>query len=169
MASTPNRDIPDGTIRITAEDNGWTKVALMIGDRDVSRTFIIPLTIRIGEASVRMDGIGGVGTEEEFRYRGYSRRVLEAAVEHMTQSDAPLSTLYGIENFYPKFGYSTVGSECTLRLLHVDRERDLAPGSGCRPGRAADLPGIRTLYDDATRDAVGGSFAMTPVFPGCRW
>jgi GNAT superfamily N-acetyltransferase len=155
VASTPRQGTPDEAIRITAEANGWTKVALMIGDQDVSRTFIVPMTLRIGEAAVRMDGIGGVGTEEEHRNRGYSRRVLEAAVEHMKRGEAPLSTLYGIQNFYPRFSYSTVGSEPTLRLLHVDRERDLAPGTGSRPGRAVDLPRIRTLYDDGTRDAVG--------------
>jgi GNAT superfamily N-acetyltransferase len=157
VASTPRQSTPDEAIRITTEANGWTKVALRIGDQDVSRTFIVPMTLRIGEAAVRMDGIGGVGTEEEHRNRGYSRRVLAAAVEHMKRGESPLSTLYGIQGFYPKFGYSTVGSEPTLRLLYVDRERDLAPGSGSRPGRVADFPRIRTLYDDGTRDAVGAA------------
>lgn len=142
-------------IRTTTDDHGWTKISLVSGNLDISRTLIIPLTIRIGEASVRMDGIGGVGTEEEHRNQGYSRRVLAAAIEHIKQGDAPLSTLYGIQHFYPKFGYSTVGSEPTLKLLHVDEERDLAPGCESRCGRAADLPRIRTLYDDGTRDAVG--------------
>lgn len=155
MASMPQQETLNETIRITTEDNGWTKVSLMIGERDVSRTFIIPLTLRIGEASVRMDGIGGVGTEEEHRNKGYSRRVLDAAIAHIRAGDAPLSTLYGIPHFYPKFGFSTVGSEPTLRLIRLDEDRDLAPGCFTRSGRLADLPRIRNLYDDETRDAVG--------------
>lgn len=155
VVNTPRQGTSGDAIQVASEDNGWTRVALTIGDQDVSRTLIIPLTIRIGETSVRMDGIGGVATEEEHRNRGYSRRVLVAALEHIKQGEAPLSTLYGIHSFYPKFGYSTVGSEPTLRLLHVDQERDLAPGTASRPGRAGDLPRIRTLYDDGTRDAVG--------------
>jgi predicted acetyltransferase len=155
VTSSPPRGTPDHAIRITTEDNGWTRVALTIGDQDVSRTFIIPMTIRIGEATVRMDGIGGVATDEQHRHCGYSRRVLEAAVAHIRAGDAPLSTLYGIQNFYPKFGYSTVGSEPTLRLTKVDEERNLAPGCRSRPGRPADLRRIGTLYNDGTREAVG--------------
>jgi len=155
VASTPRQVAPEGAIHITTEANGWTKVALEIGEQDVSRTFVIPLTLRIGEATVRMDGIGGVATDEQHRRCGYSRRVLESAVAHIREGDAPLSTLYGIQDFYPKFGYSTVGSEPILRLLNVDEERNLAPGCQSRPGRPADLPRIGTLYSDGTRDAVG--------------
>ncbi|HEV2065933.1 MAG TPA: GNAT family N-acetyltransferase, partial [Thermomicrobiales bacterium] len=113
------------------------------------------VALAIGEATVRMDGIGGVTTDEQHRRHGYSRRVLEAAVAHIRAGDAPLTTLYGIRNFYPKFGYSTVGSERTIRLVNVDEERDLAPGCQSRPGRPADLRRIGTLYNDGTREATG--------------
>ena len=55
-------------------------VLLQLDGRQVSRVVIVPMLMRVGAAVVRMDGIGGVGTEEEFRNRGYSRRVMETAV-----------------------------------------------------------------------------------------
>src|SRR5262249_10763087 len=93
---------PEPGIKIQRTPDGSTRVDLMDGERSVSRLWVIPLTIRIGAATVRMDGIGGVGTEEDCRHRGYSRRVLEATVDWMRRGDAALSMLYGIPNFYPK-------------------------------------------------------------------
>src|ERR1041385_4071760 len=88
-----------------------TCVELRLGERSISRLWIVPFVLHIGKAKVRMDGIGGVGTDEEYRNRGYSRRVLEATVEHMQRGDAALSMLYGIRDFYPKFGYVTAGPD----------------------------------------------------------
>src|SRR5213083_2629485 len=101
------------------ERDGSTRVDLMLEDRSVSWLWIVPFTIRIGRAAVRMDGIGGVNTREGCRRRGYSRRVLEATVERMRQGDAALSMLYGIPHFYPKFGYATAGPEHFVTLTRV--------------------------------------------------
>ena len=62
---------------------------LLLHGRQVSRVVIVPMPMRIGSAVVRMDGIGGVSTEEEFRNRG-SRRVMETAVQQMRQDDGAL-------------------------------------------------------------------------------
>src|SRR5215211_2455125 len=100
------RDFPDRTRLVAvARDDGTTEVILRADGHEVSRALIVPLLMRIGKAVVRMDGIGGVGTDEPFRRRGYSRRVMVAAVDAMRSGDAALSTLYGIQDFYPKFGF----------------------------------------------------------------
>lgn len=143
------------SFRLRPNPDGSTTVELTIDDAAVSRATIIPMTIRIGAASVRMEGIGGVGTDDAHRNRGYSRQVLDHAVELMKQRDAPLTTLYGIERFYPKFGYATIGGEATIRLLSVEDDSELPEGCQTRPGRLADLPRLRTLYGDGTREAVG--------------
>ena len=76
-------------------DGGSTRVELKIEDRTVSHLWITPYTLCIGAARVRMDGIGGVWTEPEYRQRGYARRVMEAAVRHMQAGgrDAPPAAL----------------------------------------------------------------------------
>ena len=161
---------PKGTapspFQLRPNPDGSTTVELLVDAQSVSRATIIPMTIRIGAATVRMDGIGGVATDDAHRYQGYSRRVLEFAVESMKGGDAPLTTLYGIEHFYPKFGYATVGGEATIRLLSVDDERDLPEGCATRPGRLPDLPRLKTLYADGTRGEVG---ALVRPDDGVGW
>jgi hypothetical protein len=144
--------------RIVSErqPDGVTKVALLEGDRDVSRLWIIPFEIRVGAAIVRMDGIGGVGTEEECRNRGYSRRVLDAAIRGMTEGDAAVTMLYGIPDFYPKWGYATVGPDHLIRL-RMRGSSAMPAGWGVRPLAEGDLPECRRLYQEATALSVGAA------------
>jgi len=44
------------------QENGARRVILTINGEEASECWIIPLTIRVGTATVRMDGIGGVAT-----------------------------------------------------------------------------------------------------------
>lgn len=142
-------------IRYEQTPEGATEVQLRAGGESVSRAFIVPLTIRIGAATVRMDGIGGVGTDEAHRNKGYSRRVLEAAVRRMNEGSAVLSTLYGIRDFYPKYGYATVGPEHVVHLTEPTRGAPLPDGWRVRPVAADDLPAVRRLYERTTDGAVG--------------
>ena len=115
----------------------------MLGERIVSWLWIVPFTLHIGKATVRMDGIGGVNTEEDCRHRGYSRRVLEATVARMKQGDAALSMLYGIPHFYPKFGYTTAGPDHFISLSRVTEATSLPGGWRVRPFTPADMPVVR--------------------------
>ena len=142
-------------IETVSEDDGSIRVALMRGEEELSRTFIFPMTIRIGRAEVRMDGIGGVATPEEHRHRGYSRRVLEAAVDLMTAGEAPLSMLYGIPHFYPRYGYATLGPEYTIAPVSLDERAELPASYVARDGRPGDLAALQRLYRDEIACAVG--------------
>jgi predicted acetyltransferase len=106
------------TIRpATDERPGWTEVNLAVdGQAQVSNCGILALEMRIGAAVVRMDGIGGVSTLEPYRNQGHARHVLNAAIAHMSAGDAALTMLYGITDFYPKFGYATAGPDYLLEL-----------------------------------------------------
>lgn len=152
-------NFPDGTRIVFSEtDDGSTKVGLYLGEREVSRTLIVPMMMRVGKAAVRMDGIGGVATEEDCRNRGYSRRVLEAAVRRMREGDAALSALYGIPNFYPKFGFASAGPEYEISLAPNEPQaigKDLSEGWSARPFHPDDLRAIRRIYDLNTANEVG--------------
>lgn len=136
-------------------DRGITTVALMRGEERLSSTLVIPMTMQVGRSRLRMDGIGGVATPEEHRHKGYSRRVLEEAVSFMCSGDAVLTTLYGIPNFYPKYGYATLGPEPIIELQSLEERTSLPEGLAIRAGESGDLPALQRLYRDETATAIG--------------
>ncbi len=154
MPGTTTSESSEIVIR-TDSDSGGTSVNLMVGGRKVSWLSIIPFTLRIGAATVRMDGIGGVGTDAHHRRRGYSRRVLEAAVTHMRAGEGALSMLYGISDFYPKFGYATAGPDYLVLLTNLERDNVLPTGWTVRDFVASDLPAMQALYAQCTTQSVG--------------
>jgi hypothetical protein len=116
------------------------------------------MLMRIGAAVVRMDGIAGVGTDEASRNRGYSRRMMTTAVDVMRSGDAALSTLFGISDFYPKFGYATTGPFRTVTLPVRDASgttTSLPTGWSARELGTDDLPAVKRLYHLNTRRGCG--------------
>jgi predicted acetyltransferase len=138
--------------------DGTTEIRGEIDGTPVSRTFIFPMLVRIGEAVVRMDGIGGVATDEAHRHRGYSRRVLKTAVDTMRAGDAALSTLYGIPDFYHRFGFATSGAEHTVKLPASGKaapRASLPVGWSFRPFTPDNLTAVAVIYDATTARATG--------------
>lgn len=137
--------------------DGVTRAELVVDGMVVSRLQIVPFTLRLGRATLRMDGIGGVETDRQHRRHGYARRLLEATVAHMRGGEAALSMLYGIRDFYTRFGYATAGPDHFIYLTRLDEPATLPPGWTVRPARAGDVPAIQRLYAAQTADAVGAA------------
>lgn len=144
--------------QIKAEDHdGPVRLHLDLDGSTVSELWIIPLTIRVGCAQVRMDGIGGVSTQEAHRNRGYARQVLDEAVRRMRADDAALSMLYGIADFYPRFGYATAGPNHLVVLTELEGTPPLPEGWQSRAFEAADLAAVQALHAASQVDAVGAA------------
>jgi hypothetical protein len=73
--------MPELTIHRTQEKSSlWLvrKLALQVGDdANASRLWIVEKSLRIGLAKIRFGGIAGVGTREEYRFKGYASRVMQ--------------------------------------------------------------------------------------------
>lgn len=82
-----------------ASQVGW------IGDEMVTHWGVWDFQMRVGAAKLRVAGIGAVATSGDFRRRGLMARTVLAGVPVMRQCGYDLSLLYGIDNFYHKFGY----------------------------------------------------------------
>lgn len=138
-------DFPDGTRIVSVEQpSGTSEFLLRLDGKQVSRVVIIPMLMRFGAAVLRMDGIGGVETDEAYRNRGYSRRLMEAALRQMRRGDATISTLFGIPDFYQRFGYETAGAEYTAIVPFADTAatpRALPPGWQFRAATGDRRPG----------------------------
>jgi len=134
--------------------NGEWKVEIVEGTRSVSQLWIIDRVMRIGSRAVKTGGIGGVGTDREYRMQGLAKQVLEGAVELMKREGYDASFLYGIQDFYHRFGYVTCMPE---RRLYVDtRAAERAEKRGkMRRVKKGDWPQIVRIYnrDNARRTA----------------
>jgi predicted acetyltransferase len=157
-------------LRETREESCW-KVELVAQERSLSRLWVADRLMRIGRAVVKVGGIAGVGTEPEYRNQGLARRVLEAAARLMEREGYEASFLFGIHDFYHRFGYSTCMPEHDLRLETREAER-AQPGLRMRAARKADLPQLLRVYargnDDRTASVVRppswGGFRMGSGF-----
>ncbi|MGC9359499.1 MAG: GNAT family N-acetyltransferase [Anaerolineae bacterium] len=128
-------------IRQTPMDEG-TRLELYKDDKTLSGLGVYDRDIRIEDQVVRLGGIGGVGTPPEHRMKGYARRVLDASITFMRDKGYPLSALYGIPNFYTRWGFAPALPES--RATIKTRDAELA---------AARLPVRQMTPDDATAAA----------------
>ncbi len=133
--------------QIRSRPDGWGTVQeLLIEDRVASYLTVVERTMRIGVSTVRMGGIGGVGTHEEHRGKGYARRVLEHSVRWMAENGYDCSTLFGISDFYHKFGYAACFPECVIKVRTRAAEQ-ASKSLSVRPFTPDDLPAVRAIYD----------------------
>jgi predicted N-acetyltransferase YhbS len=150
------RPRPDGAVRADLLHRGHS----------LSHLVIDPQAVRYGAATLRVDQLGDVWTEEACRGRGYARRLLTAATAHMRRGDGALSLLYGIGDFYHRFGYTTLGADYSVVLREADRGATLPDGWTVRPVRGADLPTIRALYEAGTQ---GSTLAFVRTDEASIW
>ncbi len=105
----------DYDLKVTAHGR-WTHVHADCDGRDVSHLGYAPHQLQLGrEASVRMAGIGGVGTDREHRRRGLARKVLERALTEMTKDGYNAVGLYTsraivAHRLYRRFGFIDLAS-----------------------------------------------------------
>ena len=163
------------TIHHTKEQWGlWKvwKVALQVGEDDnASRLWIVEKTMRIGKAKVRFGGIAGVGTKEEHRMKGYASVVLEASTKLMQDRGYDMGMLFGIRNFYHRFGYGVVfpvsrlfvKAENLLRAKEVLRVRAMKKADGAKVQKLYNRFNV-TRTATVFRPAKWSYFELSPQF-----
>jgi predicted acetyltransferase len=137
-------------LRETREEHAW-RLDLMEGEISISRCWVVDRHLRVGHTALATGGIGGVGTLESHRQRGYSRQILEAAVQLMQRERLPLSFLHGIRDYYHRFGFITCMPEHDFSVDTRDAERAVA-ACRTRPEKPGDRPRLTALYN---RDNAG--------------
>ena len=103
-----------------------------VDGRIVSYLEILPKRLYIGKALLNMGGLAAVCTDSSERKKGYGRALLEDTVKFMTKEGYDISVLYGIPNYYHKYGYEVIMAR-----------------NYCVTMAAADLPERRFPYKQA--------------------
>ena len=114
--------------------------------KSISRLWVANRQMRVGSAVVTLGGIAGVGTDRNYRNRGLSRQVLDASLILMQREGYDASFLYGIQDFYHKFGFITCMPQHSLELNTVAAER-AEKSLKMRAGKKTDMPQIARLYN----------------------
>lgn len=92
------------------------EVSAILEGKSVSRMGVWDMTWRIGCAPVRMGGVGGVETNREHRNKGYSRMCLDRAVLEMRRRGFEMAALFGISNYYHRWGFASAMPDYQLKI-----------------------------------------------------
>ncbi len=143
---------------ITTQDKGRRHIReLLVDEQAASWLIVIDYVIRIGAAQVRMAGIGGVETHKDHRMKGYMRALCEDTVAYIIREGYDVSMLFGIANFYDKFGYASCLPEYSMTIQTRNAEEAKADASAykMRPIEERDWDAVLALYNrrTATRTA----------------
>ena len=132
-----------------------TVIGLFTEDEErVSALGLREYQMRFGSAQLKMGGICGVGTKEEHRNKGYSRRVMEHSTAYMTENGFDVAMLFGIPNFYAKFGYATVLPQTWVELDTTDVQAAVSTYQ-IRKFDMEDAPQILALYTANNAERTG--------------
>jgi GNAT superfamily N-acetyltransferase len=114
----------DAAVEVKARtDRDWTRVYAEADGRDVSHLMYFPVPMQVAEQGrVRMAGIGGVGTEREFRRRGLGAKVFAHAVERLRREGYSCIGLYTSQRIvahrlYRRFGLADIARNRRARKL----------------------------------------------------
>lgn len=133
-----------------------------LGGRLITHFGVWGYLMRIGVARVRAGGIGMVATDGEHRRRGLMARTVRASMAAMRDLGYDLSLLFGLEDFYDKFGYVRAWSDTiwTVRAGDLPAEGRDIQVRRFRPSYRPDIDGI---YNRDNAMATGT--AVRPTYP----
>lgn len=144
-------------LRFTPQQ-GRVNVQVMLGEEEVSRLTLHDLPMLIDGRVLRTGGIGGVQTRPEHRKHGYARQMLAGTVQYMKDNGFDAAMLFGIANFYHRFGFITtlIDSKITIPTRFAENagkaDMDGASPPKKAPRRirpydpARDLPAVLSIY-----------------------
>lgn len=144
-------------VRHEAADDGGFSLKLFEGKEAVARLEVGKYTMSLAGGEVTMGGVAGVVTHPAHRGKGFGAQMLRAAVARMREERYPVSVLWGISDFYHRFGYAPVLPGYTLTVATRHAERLVSGGSGVdvRVGGAADAAALLDLYQRANAGRSG--------------
>jgi predicted acetyltransferase len=138
-------------MNIDVKDEGDRhELDLVVGGKSISGLEILDLVLRIGESKLKMAGIAGVRTDDGYRMKGYASKVLSQSIDYMVKGGYDISMLFGIEDFYQRWGFATCLPEYELTIPTRNAERALKRYDS-RPFLVGDVEDILAMYEQNNR------------------
>ena len=133
----PRRSFPSRRCALWADD----------AEEPVSSLALLGMDVRFGALALPVEGYAAVSTPPEHRRRGYMDRLFRRSLRSAARR-VSVACLYGIADFYPRFGFVTCQRDIEWRVsLYNTRRLPAVPEGALRAGSQSDLPAIRALYN----------------------
>jgi predicted acetyltransferase len=130
----------------------YTRIVRM-GEEVAAALRVTSDTIRIGEARLHMGGFGWIATAANHRNKGLASALIGDTLRFMREGSFHVSMLFGIPNFYHRFGFHTTLAEYTTKI----DVRDIPPYTGpafrvraAKPGDVRQLQRMHEQFDSGT-------------------
>ena len=134
------------------------------GGKLVSFLGLVPWTIRIGEAKLRVFSLGSVCTDPEARGRGMASEVLQEIYRFIRKAGASLLLVSGNRTLYTRTGCAEFGRIARFGLDAETAERLLAsPSASAYSVREMAPEDIYDLYDLASQRSVRYDFSVNEL------
>ncbi len=140
-----------------------SRIAVAVGGAVVAHWGVWGFDMRVGRATVRTGGVGLVATHAEYRKRGYMAAAARASVEAMRDAGYALTMLYGIRDFYHRFGYVPMARSTTWQVK-LDDLPEAAPAVRVRRRKRFDLVATADAYNRYHAGLTGT--AVRPIYRG---
>lgn len=103
-------------------------------------------TIRLGDARLKMGGLGWVTTAERFRHKGVCRALILDSLDYMRRHNYHVSMLFGIPNFYHRFGFTTTLMSYSVGIDTAEAVAPLVDPHKVREAKPGDIPVLQRLH-----------------------
>lgn len=115
------------------------------GDQLVGIVGIYPFSLRVGEVTFSVAGIGSVAVDHHFRGCGIMSNLLRFALDLMTRKGYDLSWLTGLRSRYERYGWFPGGRSLELTVMVKDLA-DRAATAAVKRATAADISRMNRWY-----------------------
>lgn len=126
------------------EGSRW-QMALQLDGVAVSGMGMMKKEMYVGSAVVKQAGIAGVWTDEAHRKKGYASRVMWEGIAWMEKQNYDMSILFGIADFYHRYGYAPVFAEQAV-TIDTARLQTLKKTYYSGKMKASEVGAMRRVY-----------------------
>lgn len=125
-------------------------------------------TIGVGEARLKTGGLGWVTTAGHHRHKGFSRELIRDSLQYMARHGYHMSMLFGIPNFYQRFGFVTTLADYATVLTLREASVVEKPPYRARQSKPGDIRAIQKIHSANDAD-VACSLVRSAAHITNRW
>ncbi|MFO7976855.1 MAG: GNAT family N-acetyltransferase [Candidatus Hydrogenedentota bacterium] len=160
------RWLEDCGVRYPGYSKEHTRIA-MCGPEIVGGLRMITDTMRLGEARLKMGGLGWVTTSERHRNKGICRQLMEDILAYMKQHRYHLSMLFGVPDLYHRWKYVTTIADHVIDVDTLEALTFDCPFQ-TRPAKLGDIQTLQTIHS-ANEGEAACSIVRTRAHLMCKW